>query len=72
MCMMQVNLPLDLQDALEATTDASLKTVQSKGVTNPIQLAMSAGKPVTAAQAPLTAFQNILVVRTLRSYTYNC
>ena len=47
-----------------ATADASLKKVQAKGVTNPVQLAMLAGKPVSkAAAAPLTAFQNILVVR---------
>ena len=47
-----------------ATADASLKKVQAKGVTNPVQLAMLAGKPESqAAAAPLTAFQNILVVR---------
>lgn len=55
--------PLDLQDADVATTDASLKTLQGKGIDNPATLAVHAGKPVSAAaQTPLTAFQNILVV----------
>ncbi|KAK9905878.1 hypothetical protein WJX75_008068 [Coccomyxa subellipsoidea] len=57
------SIPLDLQDGDVATADASLKKVQAKGVTNPVQLAMLAGKPESqAAAAPLTAFQNILVL----------
>ncbi|CAL8472293.1 g11835 [Coccomyxa elongata] len=55
--------PLDLQDADVATTDALLKALQGKGMNNPATLAVQAGKPVTAAaQAPLTAFQNLLVL----------
>ena len=55
--------PLDLQDADVANTDASLKALQGKGINNPATLAVQAGKPVSiAAQAPLKAFQNLLVV----------
>ncbi len=58
------SLPLDLQDGDVATTDASIKAAQSKGITNPVQRALAAGrKQNPSAQAPLTAFQNILVVR---------
>ena len=60
-------MPLDLQDGDVTTTDASIKSVQNKGIQNPVQLAMQAGKKQNpSAQAPLTAFQNILVVRFAR------
>lgn len=56
-------MALDLQDGDVATTDASLKA-QNNGISNPVQLAMQAGKKQDpSAQAPLTAFQNILLVR---------
>lgn len=57
-------MALDLQDGDVATTDASLKVAQNNGISNPVQLAMQAGKKQDpSAQAPLTAFQNILLVR---------
>ena len=63
MCSQANSAPLDLQDADVANTDASLKALQGKGINNPATLAVQAGKPVsTAAQAPLKAFQNLLVV----------
>ncbi len=62
--MQATSAPLDLQDGDVANSDASLKTLQGKGVENPVALAMQAGKLVqAAAAAPLTALQNALVVR---------
>lgn len=58
------SLPLDLQDGDVTTTDASIKTLENKGIPNSVQLAMAAGKKQDpTVQAPLTAFQNILLVR---------
>ncbi|CAL8472294.1 g11836 [Coccomyxa elongata] len=57
------SVPLDLQDGDVTTTDASIKTLRNKGIQNPVQLAMAAGKKQNpSAQAPLTAFQNILLL----------
>ncbi|BDA47254.1 hypothetical protein COCOBI_10-1000 [Coccomyxa sp. Obi] len=57
------SVPLDLQDGDVATTDASIKAAQNKGISNPVQSAMQAGKKQNpSAQAPLTAFQNILLL----------
>ncbi|BDA47252.1 hypothetical protein COCOBI_10-0980 [Coccomyxa sp. Obi] len=57
------SVPLDLQDGDVATADASIKAAQNKSISNPVQLAMQAGKKQNpSAQAPLTAFQNILLL----------
>ncbi|BDA47250.1 hypothetical protein COCOBI_10-0960 [Coccomyxa sp. Obi] len=57
------NVPLDLQDGDVATTDASIKAAQNKGISNPVQSAMQAGKKQNpSAQAPLTAFQSFDVL----------
>ncbi len=64
-CVTQADsAPLDLQDGDVTSTDALIKSVQKQGVPNPAQLAMQAGKKQDpSVQAPLTAFQNILLVR---------
>ncbi|BDA47251.1 hypothetical protein COCOBI_10-0970 [Coccomyxa sp. Obi] len=57
------SIPLDLQEGDVATADASIKAAQNKSISNPVQLAMQAGKKQNpSAQAPLTAFQNILLL----------
>ncbi|BDA47253.1 hypothetical protein COCOBI_10-0990 [Coccomyxa sp. Obi] len=57
------SVPLDLQDGDVANADASIKAAQNKSISNPVQLAMQAGKKQNpSAQAPLTAFQNLLLL----------